>query len=88
MPGSWECGTLNASYRIWAGGGPLGPTNTMPTRVHVTPRLQASFLDVDPLELERHAVRRSMLAANAFYLLHPLTVLGMAFMGGRHAVSK
>ena len=51
-------------------------------------RLQASFLDVEPLELERHAVRRSLLAANTFYLLHPLTVLGMAFMGGRHAVSK
>ena len=78
MPGSSECVGLS---RLSAEGGPV--------QVHAYhPRLQASFLDVEPLELERHAVRRSLLAANAFYLLHPLTVLGMAFMGGRHAVSK
>jgi len=44
--------------------------------------LKAGMFDVEPINADLHAVRRGPASANAFLSLHPLIVLGMAFMGG------
>lgn len=44
--------------------------------------IKASAFDVEPVNLDLHAVRQGPLSANIFFLLHPLTILGMSFMGG------
>ena len=44
--------------------------------------LKSGFLDVDPIDLAHHAVRRGVWTSNIFFALHPLCLLGMGFMGG------
>ncbi|KAL1524766.1 hypothetical protein AB1Y20_019649 [Prymnesium parvum] len=44
--------------------------------------LKANMFDVDPVNLELHAIRRGSVAANAFLVLHPPTILAISFMGG------